>query len=230
VEVAKAALGTASESKAPRRAHESPCGVWAREHIAKENPVVNSQRCLMLALVLSLTACKGESPASSSSRAASAMAADQVASPASGDSGRCPLRAADLDKLTPYRWKFAQYQADRRYIPSGGSVRIDFCELIGMDEKGSARAGVMVNIARGANAEAFAKHWHAACAGSLMPEARGKVQPIPGVPGGQQCVTAKGSSSSYWIELSGRTIQIEPLTESAEWEKIFPQLLAAAAQ
>jgi hypothetical protein len=29
-----------------------------------------------------------------------------------------------------------------------------------MDEKGSARTGVMVNIARGANADAFAKHWH----------------------------------------------------------------------
>jgi len=76
----------------------------------------------MLALVLSLTACKGESPASSSSEAASAMPADQVASPASGDSGKCPLRAADLDKLTPYRWKFAQYQADRGFIPSGGST------------------------------------------------------------------------------------------------------------
>jgi hypothetical protein len=56
------------------------------------------------------------------------------------------------------------------------------------------RAGVMVNIATGANAEAFAKHWRAVCANSIMPDARGKVQTVPGVPGGQQCVTAKGSS------------------------------------
>lgn len=184
----------------------------------------------MLALVLSLTACKSESPASSSSEAALAMPADQAAGQASGDSGKCPLRPADLDKLTPYRWKVAQYQADRGFIPSVGKVRIDFCELIGMDDKGQMHTGVMVNIARGANAEAFAKHWHAACAGSIMPEARGKVQPVAGVPGGQQCVTANGSSSVYWIESPGRTIQIEPLTEGAPWEKILPQLLAAVAR
>lgn len=191
---------------------------------------MNSQRCLIFALVLSLTACTEDSPASSSSASASAGAADQVASPASGDSAKCPLRAADLDTLTPYRWKVAQYQADRGFIPSGSSVRIDFCELVGMDDKGSMRTGVMVNIARGANAEAFAKHWHAACPGSFMPDARGKVQPVPGVPGGQQCVTANGSSSSYWIELPGRTIQIEPETEDPAWAKIFPRLLAAAAR
>lgn len=190
---------------------------------------MNTQRCLMLALALSLTACTGESPASSSSAAASAMPADQAASPSSGDSDKCPLRAADLDKLTPHRWQFAQYQTDRAFVPNG-SVRIDFCELIGMDEKGVMRTGVMVNIARGANAEAFAKHWHAVCAGSLMPEARGKVQPVAGVPGGQQCVTANGSSSFYWIESPERTIQVEPENEDAPWAKIFPQLLAAAAQ
>jgi hypothetical protein len=154
------------------------------------------------------------------------MPADQVPSSASGDGDKCPLRAADLDKLTSYRWKFAQYQADRVFVPNG-SIRIDFCELIGTDDKGNMRTGVMVNIARGANADAFAKHWHAACAGSLMPDARGKVEPVPGVPGGQQCVTANGSSSSYWIESPGRTIQIEPLTEDAAWAKMFPQLLAA---
>lgn len=190
----------------------------------------NSQRCLMLVLVVSLTACRGESPASSSAAAASGVPAGQVASPAGGDGDKCPLRAEDLDRLTAYRWQLAQYQTDRGFIPSGSSVRIDFCELIGKDEKGSARTGVMVNIARGANAEAFARHWHAACADSLMPEARGKVQPVPGVPGGQQCVTANGSSSSYWIELPGRTIQILPLTDGAEWAKILPQLLAAAAK
>ena len=187
---------------------------------------MNSQRCLMFAVVLSLTVCTGESPASSASAAASAAPAAQAASPTSGDSGKCPLRAADLDKLTQYRWKFAQYQADRVFIPSG-SIRIDFCELIGSDAKGSMRTGVMVNIARGANAEAFAKHWHAACAASLMPDARGKVQPVPGVPGGQQCVTANGRSSVYWIESPGRTIQVEPLTDDVEWAKIFPQILAA---
>lgn len=188
---------------------------------------MNSQRCLMLALVLSLTACKGESPASSSFEAASSAPADQAASAASGDSGKCPLRASDLDKLTQYRWKFAQYQTDRTFF---SSARIDFCELIGMDDKGQMRAGVMVNIATGANAEVFAKHWHSACADSIMPEARGKVQPVAGVRGGQQCVTANGGSSVYWIELPGRTIQIEPLTEDVAWAKIFPQLLAAAAK
>ena len=188
---------------------------------------MNSHRYLVFVFGLSLAACMGESSASSSSEAALAKPPAQAAS---GDSARCPLRAADLDKLTPYRWKLAQYKADQSYIPSVGKVRIDYCELIGTDEKGSARAGVMVNIATGANADAFAKHWHAACADSLMPEARGKVQPLPGVAGGQQCVTANGSSSSYWVELPGRTIQIEPLTEGPELVKILPQLLAAVAR
>jgi hypothetical protein len=190
---------------------------------------VNSQRCLLLAFVLSVTACTGESRASSSSDAAPARPADQVASPASGDSGKCPLRAADLDKLTPYRWQFGQYKTDRVFIPNG-SIRIDYCELIGMDDKGRMRTGVMVNIARGANAEAFAKHWHAACADSLVPDARGKVQPVRGVPGGQQCVTANGSSSVYWVESPGQTIQIEPESEGVAWAEILPQLLAAAAK
>jgi hypothetical protein len=190
---------------------------------------VNSPRCLMLAIALSLTACTGESPASSLSEPASAMPAGQVSSPASGDSGTCPLRAADLDKLTPHRWQVAQYKADRAFIPNG-SIRIDFCELIGMDDKGRMRTGVMVNIAKGANAEAFAKHWHAVCADSILREARGKVQPVPGVPGGQQCITANGSSSVYWIESPGRTIQVEPENEDAAVAKIFPQVLAAAAR
>jgi hypothetical protein len=190
---------------------------------------MNSQRRLMLALVLSLTACNRESLASSSSEAASAMRADQGASTASDDSGKCPLRAAELDKLTPHRWKFAKYQADQTFALYG-SIPIDVCQLTGMDDKGQMRAGVMVNIARGANAEAFAKYWHAVCADSLMPEARGKVQPVPGVPGGQQCVTANGSSSNYWIESPGRTIHVEPVDEEVAWTKIFPQLLAAAAR
>ena len=190
---------------------------------------MNSQRCLMLALVLSLTACNGEPPASSSAEAAAAIPAGQGASPAGGVGGKCPLRAADLDKLTPHRWQVAQYKADQSFIPNG-SIRIDYCELIGKDVKGAMLTGVMVNIARGANAEAFAKHWRAACAGSLMPEARGKVQPVRGAPGGHQCVTAKGSSSFYWIESPAHTIQIEPLTDDVKWAEIFPQLLAAAAR
>ena len=190
---------------------------------------MNLQRRLMLALVLSLTAGRGELPASSSSVAAIAKPADQVASPGNGASDKCPLPAADLDKLTPYRWKVAQYQADRVFIPSV-TIRIDFCELIGTDDKGLMRTGVMVNIARGAYAGAFAKHWHAVCAESLMPEARGKVQPLPGVPGGQQCVTANGTSSASWIESSAHTIHIELENEDAAVKQIFPQLLAAAAQ
>ena len=190
---------------------------------------MNAPHFLILALVLSLTAWKGESPTSSSSEAASATPAAQVARQASGDSGKCPLRAADLDKLTPYRWQFGQYKADQVFI-GGAGIRVDYCELIGKDDKGSMRTGVMVNIAVGANAEAFAKHWRAVCAGSLMPEARGKVQPVSGVPGAQQCVTAKGSSSNYWIESPGRTIQVEPETEDAAWAKILPQVLAAVAR
>ena len=180
---------------------------------------MNPQSCLVLALAVSLTV----------SAPPSSLPDIQVGKLSSGDSDKCPVKAADVEKLTSYRWKIAQYQADRVYIPSG-SIRIDYCELIGSDGKGQIRMGVMVNIARGANAEAFAQHWHAACAGSLMPDARGKVQPVAGVPGGQQCVPANGSSSSYWIELPGRTIQIEPMTESADWAKILPQLLAAAAR
>jgi hypothetical protein len=190
---------------------------------------MHAPRSVMLTLVVSLAACNGASPASSASEA-SAAPAERVVAQAGDDSTRCPLRAADLDKLTPYRWKVVQYQADRGYIPSVGKVRIDFCELNGVDEKGTARAGVMVNIARDANADAFARHWHAACAESLMPDARGTVQPLPGVPGGKHCVTANGTSSSHWIESPGRTIQIEPLTESDDWPKLLPQLLAAVAK
>jgi hypothetical protein len=50
------------------------------------------------------------------------------------------------------------------------------------------------------------------------------------VTGGFQCVTANGSSSVYWIESPGRTIQVEPENEAVAWPKIFPQLLAAAAR
>ncbi|HEX5214227.1 MAG TPA: hypothetical protein VFV98_02125 [Vicinamibacterales bacterium] len=184
---------------------------------------MNAQRWPMLALVLSLIACS-EAPTSSSLEAAA-----RVSSQAGGDSGKCPLRAADLDKLTPYRWQFGQYKSNQPFI-GGTGIRVDYCELIGKDDKGSMRTGVMVNIAVGANADAFAKHWRAVCADSIMHEARGKVQPVPGVPGGQQCVTAKGNSSYYWIESPGRTIQVEGEDDDAAWAKILPQLLAAAAR
>jgi hypothetical protein len=157
------------------------------------------------------------------------VSADHVARAAGGDGGTCPLRGADLDALTPYRWQVAQYKADRVFIPSG-TIRIDYCELIGMNDKGQMHTGVMVNVAKGANADAFAKHWRAACAASLMPDARGTVQPVPGVTGGYQCVTAKGSSSVYWIESPGRTIQIEPENDAVAWPEIFPRMLAAAAR
>jgi hypothetical protein len=182
----------------------------------------------MIALVLSLTVPNADLASSSSLAAASMTPADQAARPASSDADKCPLRAADLDKLTPYRWQFGQYKTDRVFVPNG-TIRIDYCELIGMDQ-GRMRTGVMVNIATGANAEAFAKHWHAACADSIQAEARGKVQPVPGVPGGQQCVTANGGSSHYWIESPGRTIQVEAETTDAALAKIFPQVLAAAAR
>jgi hypothetical protein len=187
---------------------------------------VNSQRCLWIALLLSLTVGSGISAASSSPVAAWTMSTDQAAG---GESGTCPLRAADFDKLTPYRWKVAQYKANRGFIPNG-TIRIDYCELIGSDDKGTMRTGVMVNVAKGANAEAFAKHWRAVCAGSLMPDARGKVQPVPGAAGGYQCVTAKGTSSVYWIESPGQTIQLEPESDDLPWAKILPQLLAAMAR
>jgi hypothetical protein len=156
---------------------------------------------------------------------AAPLAAEQVSA---ADVAKCPVRAGDLDKLTQYRWQVGQYQANRSYSPAG--IRIDMCELIGRDAGGSMKAGVMVNVARGATAAAFAKHWHDACANSLMPNARGKVQPVPGTRGGQQCVTASGKSSNYWIESATETIQIEPENEDAAWAKILPQLMAAMAK
>lgn len=184
---------------------------------------------LVPALVLALTLPVGESLASSSPAAPAPTPATQVAGPASGDSGRCTLRAADFDKLTPHRWKLAQYRADQRF-PFDGSIRIDLCELVGIDAKGLMREGVMVYIGTGANAGPLAKHLHAACSGSLMPEARGKVQPVPGVPGGHQCVTANGRASVYWIESAGRTVHMEPLTEGLAWTEILPRVMAAAAR
>jgi hypothetical protein len=177
---------------------------------------VNSQSCLLFALALSVIAFES----------AATTPAAQSAKPAAGDT-RCPLKAADLDALTPYHWEVAQYQADRTFIPDG-SIRIDFCELIGKDDRGGMRTGVTVNIARGAHAEAFAKHWRAACANSLMPDARGKVQPVADVPGGQQCVTPNGSSSLYWIESPGRTLHIDPADDAVA--KIIPRIMAAAAR
>ena len=189
---------------------------------------MNLLRYSALVIVLSLCASTAESATPFSFRT-SAMPMIHVANNVSADSGKCPLRPADLDKLTAYRWQVAQYKSERPFVPDG-SIRIDFCELIGKEDKGSMRTGVMVNIAKDAHAEAFAKHWRAACADSIQLEARGKVQPVPNVPGGKQCVTAKGNSSFYWIESPGRTIHIEAETEDVAWTKILPQILAAAAR
>jgi len=153
------------------------------------------------------------------------MPAEQVSAT---DVAKCPVRASDLDKVTQYRWQVGQYQANRSYSPAG--IRIDMCELIGRDAGGNMKAGVMVNVARGATAAAFAKHWRDVCANSIMPDARGKVQPVPGTRGGQQCVTPSGKSSNYWIESATETIQLEPENEDAAWAKILPQLIAATAR
>jgi hypothetical protein len=167
----------------------------------------------MLALVLFLTAGK-------------AMAAAQVTA---ADAAKCPLRGADLDKLTTYRWKVAQYKADQVFIPSV-TIRVDTCQLIGWDDKGRMKTGLLVNIARGAHADALAKYWRAVCAESLVQEARGTVQPVPGVTGGYRCVTAKGTSTLYWLESAGQTVQMEPADEPETWSALFAPLLAAAAR
>ena len=119
-----------------------------------------------LVIVLSHCASTAESATPFSFRT-SAMPMIHVANNVSADSGKCPLRPADLDNLTAYRWQVAQYKSERPFVPDG-SIRIDFCELIGKDDKGSMRTGVMVNIAKDAHAEAFAKHWRAACADSIQ--------------------------------------------------------------
>jgi hypothetical protein len=189
---------------------------------------VNLLRRLVPALVLSLTAGTPESPALAAPAAGRGPSAEQAAA-AGGDAARCPLRGTDLDPLTPHRWELAQYRANQPFAWDG-TIRIDMCELVGRDAKGQMRTGVMVHIATGAQAEAFARHWHAVCAGSIVPDARGTVQPVPGVPGGQRCVTASGSASFHWLESPGRTVQIEPLTDDVPWASILPKLVAAAAR
>lgn len=187
-------------------------------------PLTASLTWIVLALLLA--SCGGESPASASNATSTALASHQTANPANVDADKCPLRSADLDKLTPYRWRVVQYEADQSFIPSNGTVRIDICELIGTDGK-SVETGVLLNIARGGHAEAFAKYWRDNCSGSVIPEMRGTVQPLSGVSGGQQCVTANGSSSNYWIESEKTTIHILALTDDPVLAEIFPQLLAA---
>lgn len=189
---------------------------------------MNLLRCFVPALVLSLTGATTESPAFAAPAAGLEPSVEQTA-PAGGEAARCPLRGTDLDALTPHRWEVAQYRANRPFVWDG-TIRIDMCELVGRDAKGQMRTGVMVHIATGAQAEAFARHWHAVCAGSIVPDARGTVQPVPGVPGGQRCVTANGSASVYWLESPGRTVQIEPLTDDVPWASILPKLVAAAAR
>ena len=164
-----------------------------------------------------------------------ATSAEQAGGSGGDSSGKCPLRAADLDKLTPYRWQFARYQGEHVYTPTIGigGIRIESCQLVGKDAKGAMRAEVVVNVARGANVAAFAKYWRSVCADSLMPDARGKVQPVPGVTGVYRCVTASGRSSNSWLEGPAHTIQLETIDSQGdnvlEVEKVLPQLLAAAA-
>ena len=157
------------------------------------------------------------------------MPTDQVRGAASAaDAGKCPIRAADLDKVTPYRWEFSKYDANVVFI--GSMVRVDLCQLLARDQKRAIVDTLIMNVAKDAQAAAFAKHWHDVCAGSLLPEKRGKVQPVPGLTGGQQCVTAKGTTSYYWIESPGRTVQLELLNEDAESLKLVPKILAAVTR
>jgi hypothetical protein len=185
---------------------------------------------LLLVLILLPIAVAGSQPA-----AFAATSAEQAGGSGGDDSGKCPLRAADLDKLTPYRWQFARYQGEHVYTPTIGigGIRIESCQLVGKDAKGAMRAVVVVNFARGANVAAFAKYWRTVCAESLMPDARGKVQPVPEVTGVSRCVTASGRSSNTWLEAPAHTIQLETMDSAGEnvveVEKVLPQLLAAAA-
>ena len=185
--------------------------------------MVNLHRRLVLALVLSVPLGTGVSAASAG---LPGPLTGQAPGAANADSSKCPLRAPDLDKLSTYRWKFGRYQANRVYTPAiAFAIRVDVCELLGMDDKGTLQTSVTVNIAGGPHAAAFAKYWRDVCAGSIQAEARGKVQPLPGVTGGYQCVTPNGRSSNYWIESAGRTIQLEPGNDSVE--QLLPKLLAA---
>ena len=186
--------------------------------------MINAQHRLLMAFVVALTASTAATLASSSREIAPAMPYQT----AGGDSARCPVRTADLDKLTQFRWELGQYRANRVFIPT--TMRVDVCELIGKDNSGARRTGMIVNSARGATAQAFAKHWRDACAGSLMPDARGTVQPIRGVTGGFQCVTASGKSSAYWVESAAQTFQLEAEDDAASWAQVIPQLLAAAVR
>jgi hypothetical protein len=185
---------------------------------------------LLLALILSTIAATGIHPT-----ALAATSLDQAGGSGGDNSGKCPLRAAELDKLTPYRWQFSRYQGEHVYTPTIGigGIRIESCQLLGKDAKGAIRAVVVVNYARGANVAAFAKYWRAVCADSLMPDARGKVQPVSGVTGVYRCVTASGRASNSWLEAPALTIQLETMDSAGEdvveVEKVLPQLLAAAA-
>ena len=185
---------------------------------------------LLLALVLWPIAATGSHPT-----AFAAMSAEQAGGSGGDDSGKCPVRAADLDKLTPYRWQFTRYQGEHVYTPTIGigGIRIESCQLVGKDAKGAIRAVVVVDFARGANVAVFAKYWRTVCADSLMPDARGKVQPVSGVTGVYRCVTASGRPSNSWLEAPATTIQLEAMDGQGEnvveVDKVLPQLLAAAA-
>ncbi len=185
---------------------------------------------LLLALILLPIAATGRHPT-----AFAATPAEQAGGSGGGDSGKCPLRASDLDKLTPYRWQFTRYRGEHVYTPTIGigGIRIESCQLVGKDAKGAMRAAVVVNFAKGVNVAVFAKYWRTVCADSLMSDARGKVQPVAGATGVYRCVTASGRSSNSWLEAPAHTIQVETMDSEGEnvleVEKVLPQLLAAAA-
>ena len=116
-----------------------------------------------------------------------------------------PRRRRQAD---PYRWQFGQLQGRPVFI-GGGGFRIDYCELIGKDDKGSMRTGVMVNIAGGANAEAFAKHGalSAPIQSCTKPAARySRFLPCPAVSNASPQRAARAITGS---KSPGRTIQIE---------------------
>lgn len=159
---------------------------------------------------------------------ASPVGAGQAPAAASA-TGQCLVTAAALDKVTPFRWTLGRYQTNRAFIPSP-VVRIDVCELIGNDAGGAMKTAVTVNVARGAQAQAFAKYWRDVCGNSIMPDARGTVQPISGVAGGFQCVAKNPASSTYWLESPAQTVQVEPQNDAAPWAQVMPKLLATIAR
>ena len=179
------------------------------------------QRCLILAVALFLTTAAALRVSSSIAQA-SPLSAPQAGA---ANAGQCPVRASDLDRLTKLRWSVAQYKPNQIFIPSP-TIRVDTCNLVGRDASGAIKEGVMLYVARGATAATFGKYWRDVCAGSLMAEQRGTVQPLPGVAGGFQCKTASGTASNYWVESTTQAVQMDLAFEDAAVMQVRPQILA----